>query len=253
MTISIIETFKHINFIQIGCGGTGSWLVPLLSKFINNLALKFSDLNLKYILFDGDTVEDRNILRQNFDNWDIEKNKAEALALKNVFNYEKIIVNPINCDKKSLINNIISCVAHEREYNKHLFILIGCVDKNKYRRMIFSTIKTVRKDLNSYFTTDGFIYIDAGNLLYNGQVITLPFGLKEYQKKPPKLKFFKMFPAKDDTENAPSCAFFADQSQSINNLAASIIFCNIQKILINSELPPEMITFNSSGYSTFEI
>ena len=50
-----------------------------------------------------------------------------------------------------------------------------------------------------------------------------------------------------------SCAFFGDQSQAINSLAATLMFINLQKILVTSELPPELITFNSSGYSTFEI
>jgi len=39
-----------------------------------------------------------------------------------------------------------------------------------------------------------------------------------------------MFPInneQDDTQQ--SCAFFGDQSQAINNLAAALMFCNLQK------------------------
>ena len=57
----------------------------------------------------------------------------------------------------------------------------------------------------------------------------------------------------DDNISQQSCAFFGDQSQAINTMAATLMFINLQKILISSELPPELVTFNSSGYSTFEL
>ena len=64
-----------------------------------------------------------------------------------------------------------------------------------------------------------------------------------------------MFPIESDNSNIPqqSCAFFGDQSQAINIMAATLMFINLQKVLISLELPPEVITFNSSGYSTFEL
>ena len=63
-----------------------------------------------------------------------------------------------------------------------------------------------------------------------------------------------MFPlAPDEDDDGQSCAFFGDQSQTINTLAASLLFANFQKTIINDLIPPPVIEFNSSGMSTFEL
>ncbi len=102
-------------------------------------------------------------------------------------------------------------------------------------------------------------------MLYNGQIITKSFNFPEEnqqdlfkgkkRKKKLKINFKEMFPINDDLKETPqhSCAFFGDQSQAVNIMAATLMFINLQKILISLELPPELITFNSSGYSTFEL
>ncbi len=61
----------------IGCGGVGSWLLPKLVKLI---AAKSSPSGIT--LIDGDTLERKNLDRQLFDERDIGRNKAEALADK---------------------------------------------------------------------------------------------------------------------------------------------------------------------------
>lgn len=57
----------------IGCGGGGSYLVPLLCKMVPPPQI---------VLWDGDTLEKRNLDRQLFSPDDIGKNKAEALAAR---------------------------------------------------------------------------------------------------------------------------------------------------------------------------
>ena len=45
------------NIVVIGCGGTGSWLIPKLVKTMNDLKRKYSLCpEPKLILIDGDTV-----------------------------------------------------------------------------------------------------------------------------------------------------------------------------------------------------
>lgn len=61
------------NHFIIGCGGTGSWLVPLL------LRMRAKGDNL--ILMDGDIVEEKNFDRQLFQPEYLGWNKAEALAV----------------------------------------------------------------------------------------------------------------------------------------------------------------------------
>ena len=74
---------------------------------------------------------------------------------------------------------------------------------------------------------------------------------KRFQQPP----FLKMFPAKDDREinDNETCAFFGDQTQSVNMLAANMLFINFQQAILQAMLPPPVINFNNAGYSTFEL
>ena len=65
--MDILNQFSKIVIAQVGCGGTGSWFVPFVSKLANNIKLRtVSDDFINYTIFDDDIVEQRNILRQNF-------------------------------------------------------------------------------------------------------------------------------------------------------------------------------------------
>ncbi len=255
--MTILETFRNIHLLQIGCGGTGSWLVPSVSKLANNIYLRLTDTEtIYYTIVDFDIVEEQNILRQNFSEWDIGKNKAQALVNRYCYNF-----NELTCKNKQVqtITNMYKLFNYQFSDNLNLLIiLLGCCDNNKTRHLMLKFAKSVTKK----FPKIACVYIDSGNLLYNGQIITQAFNYPkenqtklvfEKKKRKKKLDFKKMFPIDDVQDTQQSCEFFGDQSQAINNLAAALMFCNLQKILIMSELPPELITFNSSGYSTFDI
>ena len=55
----------------IGCGGTGSYLIPILTKLASNCEIH---------VWDGDKLESRNLDRQLFTPRMIGKYKAQALA-----------------------------------------------------------------------------------------------------------------------------------------------------------------------------
>ncbi|MFA5252993.1 MAG: ThiF family adenylyltransferase, partial [Phycisphaerae bacterium] len=63
--------------ILIGCGGTGAILAEHLCRMIAGYKLK-----CELVIYDGDTVEQNNIKRQNFYPYEIGQNKAEAIALR---------------------------------------------------------------------------------------------------------------------------------------------------------------------------
>jgi len=272
--MNLAEYSKRIVIIQVGCGGTGSWLVPLASKLLNNIKLRLPDMTeVVYKIIDDDTVEERNILRQNFSAWDIGKGKAMSLISRYCYNFKNMIAITKRIKTKKELQELIFLPGEETYINvfdmrqETLVIIIGCVDNNKSRQLINKLAKNIDKDLNC-----PIVYLDSGNLINNGQVITMSHGFNEFLIKmvnefePDKarqlerqiksrktINFNKIFPIVKEEEVQQSCAFFGDQSQSINNLAASILFCNLQKILVSSELPPQLIEFNSSGYSIFEI
>lgn len=255
--MDILNNFSKIVIVQVGCGGTGSWLVPYVSKLANNIKLRtVSDDFINYTIFDDDIVEQRNILRQNFSSWDIGKNKAQALINKNVFEFQDIKANVTRVKRYiDILPDNLPAV----DQLPTLFIILGCCDNNKARQTMFKISKLISKKIKSTV-----VYIDSGNLLHNGQIITTSFNFpednqqelfKKKKKKKRKINFKKMFPIESDENNIPqqSCAFFGDQSQAINIMAATLMFINLQKIFVTLELPPEIIEFNSSGYSTFEL
>jgi molybdopterin/thiamine biosynthesis adenylyltransferase len=267
--MNILDHFKNISVIQIGCGGTGSWLVPYVSKLLNNIRLRMpEDSQVMYKLVDDDTVEERNILRQNFNSWDIGKSKAIALLGRNYYSLLETQAITTHIKTLTMMKHIIfkSKTFPIELLQKTLTIVLGCVDNNKSRQHINNFLKKIHTK-----TPSPMVYLDAGNLLYNGQVVTMSYGYNEFiieklhefnQEESNKLKlktkkkinFNKMFEIPKENEEAQqSCAFFGDQTQAMNIMAATILFCNLQKILINSEIPPNIITFNSSGYSTFEL
>jgi hypothetical protein len=67
-----------INIVYvIGCGGTGGFVIRELTRYISTLP--YADRTM-IVLIDGDTVEKKNLTRQNFVERDLGKNKAAVLA-----------------------------------------------------------------------------------------------------------------------------------------------------------------------------
>lgn len=256
----LIDLFHQINIFQIGVGGTGSWLVYPMCKFLNNLMQRYGEhrgLIVSYILVDDDIVEERNILRQNFEEWDIGRSKVSTTIRKycSVFPLTGFRYRPTT--KLKFQKLFYGDMTQTLGSRYSLTIVFGCVDDNKARRGLFNFFKKYRHE--DY----PVVYFDSGNDLYHGQIVTSIFGLgKEetdfhYFKNEMKFQqpqFLKMFPLKmQEGETEESCAFFGDQSQGINIQAANLLFLNFQQAIIHKQLPPPIINFNSAGFSTFQL
>jgi hypothetical protein len=76
--VLIAEWSRPSRIELIGCGGTGARLAELLCRMIVGFQMPAMGLRL----WDGDTVEQANIARQNFEPCEIGWNKAAALALR---------------------------------------------------------------------------------------------------------------------------------------------------------------------------
>jgi len=142
--MNIFNQFSKIVIAQVGCGGTGSWLVPFVSKLANNIKLRtISENFINYTIFDNDVVEQRNILRQNFSSWDIGKNKALALINKNVFEFQDIKA----CIKRvKKYVDILPDSLPAVDQLPTLFIILGCCDNNKTRQDLFKISKLISKN-----------------------------------------------------------------------------------------------------------
>ena len=247
----ILEDFPKIRIVQIGCGGTGSYLFPQIKRFLYNIQRRLNQDNdeyyLEYCIVDDDFVEQRNILRQNFNESNIGRLKTKSLILNYPLMFQNIICINTRIKSKKTFWDIMDSHLSILEPENFLQIIIGCVDNNKTRRIIFREISQSEKNI---------LYIDSGNNLFNGQIITsISEGLKGNQlfSHFENIKFLKTFKLKDDNETDESCAFFGDQSQSTNLMAGTLSFCCIQKLFIEKLLPPPIIRFNNSGWSNLEV
>lgn len=78
-----------VRILVLGVGGTGGHVVPNLYR----LAYSLKEMRpIDIILADGDTVEKKNLLRQNFVEADLDQKKAAVLAQR----YSSAFGVPIN-------------------------------------------------------------------------------------------------------------------------------------------------------------
>lgn len=66
---------RPVKVVMLGAGGTGGHIAPHLYRLLHAL-----DRPVKVIIADGDIVEEKNLVRQNFIAADLGRNKAQVLA-----------------------------------------------------------------------------------------------------------------------------------------------------------------------------
>lgn len=146
-----IPQFECRNIVVVGCGGTGSHIIPHLIRLVSTIKNNYYQITF----IDGDVVEEKNLIRQHFIQADVGKNKAEALAGR----YSAAFGVPIGFRDKYM--------EHYGDFQKLIdngnhTLIISCVDNIKTRAMI--------KDLiNSWFSVTN--WIDCGNEEMTGQVV----------------------------------------------------------------------------------
>jgi PRTRC genetic system ThiF family protein len=152
----IVPLTTRVRLVLIGCGGTGSWLAPAVARISRLLIEKFAkEVAVGFV--DPDTVEGKNIYRQNFCAAEIGVNKAVALATRYSLAWGvDIQAYPIKFGW-SITNDLGSSLG-----NDNLSVYIGCVDNVRARRDILGAIR------NAYGTC---FWIDCGNVKESGQVL----------------------------------------------------------------------------------
>ncbi len=147
-----MERAKKIKLIVIGSGGTGTYFLKEFSRFIYGGNGKLS----KMYIIDGDTVEEKNLMRQAFAEEDVGLNKAAVMAdvLNNAFDLSWISVGEYLTSMEQL-EHIAGKATDEP------VLLVGCVDNHACRLL-----------LEEYFDThDNVIYYDSANEFTSGEVV----------------------------------------------------------------------------------
>ena len=134
-------------FVIVGVGGTGSLLARDIPKLLINTPHYMA-------IIDGDTVEEKNMVRQSYQKHDINENKALALS-KKINTFYGNICEAV--DKYVTKDEIISFL---HKYKDFVPVLVGCVDNDKTRLLLE----------NTYRKLDKCIYLDSANSEYEGNV-----------------------------------------------------------------------------------
>ena len=182
------EAFSHLHsrsvpikaIVVVGCGGTGSWLFPKLVKTINDADRKgLLAPSFTLIAYDGDICESKNLVRQNFIEHDINKNKAQVMVERYAPHindrYQKFYIDKYVTTKEQLADRPVE--THDRfmtiedlgalecfspNHNLGDVIIFNLVDNTLARKAIHALPKCMPEDNRVYI-------VDTGNDMYNGQ------------------------------------------------------------------------------------
>jgi hypothetical protein len=249
------------NIVVVGAGGTASWFAPKMTKILNDALYKglvhsggMSHINVCFI--DGDEVEEKNLIRQNFISHDITKNKAEVVHGR----YGKQIDPSINCGfiDKYLSNKKyhkiktdvssrfvdVSEIGLFSNIGRKEILFINLIDNAVTRKMIHLTATDCRTG----------IVIDVANNEYNGQLTTSVYHSREVRKDTPvdlyKSWFYNELPEQldeNDDVSVFSCADAdaesSDQLFNANDMAATVLGNYFNDWLVTGKLSYGRVDF----------
>jgi PRTRC genetic system ThiF family protein len=150
----MVRGFSEVSLFLVGCGGTGSWLAPVISRLVK--ILKEKGLKASAVFIDPDIVEHSNLTRQHFCLAEVGLPKAQTLAVR--------YSNAWGADV-SAINAPFDSKAIDNRYDK-LIVVIGCVDNAAARKEMARVLEN-----NYQGQAPSIFYLDCGNSKDSGQVI----------------------------------------------------------------------------------
>lgn len=244
----IFSKVQPVKIVMIGAGGTGGHIAPHLYRLLYAL-----ERPVQFIVCDGDIVEEKNLVRQNFTEADLGQNKAKVVAERysNVFGLETSYV-PDFVENADQLRQLLTPHSWQTgryvtdpktgcntlETVSELVILIGAVDNNRSRQLCHEVFLQAKE----------LIYIDSGNGEYTGQVVC---GIRRGGKtiyKPVGLLYPDMAQADDLFPSEVSCAdtsVSAPQTIVANLMAATAVVTMIYNILVIGSSTVQQATFST--------
>jgi len=236
----MLPVSNKTHLFLVGCGGTGSWLAPHVVRIAKLLTELQEDVSVTF--WDYDTVEAKNIYRQNFCGAEVGMNKASALAHR----YGLAWGIPIHVVEEPFASRhgvLSKSLEHFYNWDRNV-VLVTCVDRNAARQ-------EVARVCNDYPTW----WVDTGNLKTSGQV-AVGRELLENEANPlrlpsvttwtpsPSLQFPNVMKnGKEETQPMDythmSCAELAladEQGISINHSIASAAASLLARMLVTKDL-----------------
>ena len=184
---------------------------------------------------DGDIVEEKNLVRQNFIHADLGRNKAAVMAER----YASAFGMEIAYLPEFIENEDALAALTAPDYSrKELAILIGAVDNNRSRQMCHEAFMRAKE----------LVYIDSGNGQYTGQVVC---GIRRNGRtyyKPVGTLYPDVLADTDKFPTELSCAeaaISAPQSVVANVMAATAILSYLYDILVLGDITVRNVTFST--------
>lgn len=145
--------------IVLGAGGTGSYFIPNILEQYNKEFLEH-----KVIIWDGDILEKRNLLRQGFYPSTVDMFKSEGL-----FKMHSPYYNGLLEYKNSFLNasDELLTIVDEQEIDFEEILLVSCVDNHLARLRLF----VGQQLLKETYPQKKIIFADSGNEEWFGQTI----------------------------------------------------------------------------------
>ena len=214
------------NIIVVGAGGTGGWFAPKAAKIISAaLNKRMIEHKVNMIFVDQDTVETKNLIRQNYVTPDVGRNKAEVIATR----YAHSITN------ENMSMSYIAAYLVDKSYpipkgEEEKFVYIENVMSNCKREsyMVINLIDNMksRKAIHKFCYLNKVDVIDVANNDYNGQL-----NYAAYSKGQGHVgSFFAVYPdaARDDDaivlyNCADADANATEQLFNANDMAATML------------------------------
>lgn len=232
---------RPAKVVMLGAGGTGGHIAPHLYRLLFAL-----ERPVRFIICDGDIVEPKNLVRQNFTPADLGENKAKVLAERysTVFGLETEYVPSFVVDEESLLQLLTPRIWGSGYYGgreiREQVILIGAVDNNKSRQLCHRV----------FYRSRELIYLDAGNGEHTGQVVC---GIRRAGKtyyKPIGDIYPDVLEITDKYPTELSCAeasVSAPQSMAANITAATAVVDMVYNILALGNSSVRQVTFSTLG------
>lgn len=227
---------RPVKIVMLGAGGTGGHIAPHLYRLLYAL-----ERPVRFLICDGDVVETKNLVRQNFTPADLGENKAQVLAERysSVFGMETEYV-PSFIESEEKLRGLLTPTEWRSGYGGppmvELVILIGAVDNNKSRKLCHTVFNQAKE----------LIYIDSGNGEHTGQVVC---GVRRNGKtmyRPIASAYPEVLKDTDKFPTELSCAeasVSAPQSIAANITAATAVVDMVYNILARGDSTVRQVTF----------
>ena len=239
----------NVKIIMLGAGGTGAHIAPQLYRLLYSL-----NRPVRIIIADGDAVEEKNLVRQNFAFSDIGVNKAKVIAERysSAFKLEAEYIPDFIEDADKLtellvpeVHRVFSEKLRQQKKNPYqqtpeTVILIGAVDNNKSRQLCHEVFNKARN----------LIYIDSGNGEHSGQVVCGVRRGGRTMQKPVGVLYPDVLEITDKFPSELSCAeasISAPQAITANLTAATVVVDMLYNILVLGESRVEGATFSTKS------